>query len=219
VTGYHGEQVHLGNIVVKRPEELQDMEAMRKGNLDDLKGIVDTTRYLSNYSDIVALMILEHQVHIQNMITRVNYDVRRELNITPGQDAAENTNTQISEYVKTKAEPLLVAMLMSDEAELAAQMSSTSGFTDIFEQRGPFDEQGRSLRHLDLETRLFRYPLSYLIYSDAFNRLPGQVRRYIYTRINEIVTHQDNSEKFDHLTEQDRQAIKEILSDTLPEIF
>jgi hypothetical protein len=218
VTGHHGNQVHLGNIVVKRPEELQDLEAMRKGNLDDLSGLVDTSKYLSNSSDIVALMILEHQVHIQNMITRVNYDVRRELNIPPGQGGAESTDAQISQFIKTTVEPLLAAMFMKDEAELTSQMSSTTGFTEIFEQRGPFDKQGRSLRQLDLETRMFRFPLSYLIYSEAFDNLPVPVKRYMYTRIREIVTGQDSSENFDHLSDDDKRAIREILSSTLPEI-
>ena len=219
VTGHHGDQVHLGNIVVRNAEELQDLEAMRKGNLDDLSGLVDTSRYLSDYSDIVALMILEHQVHIQNMITRVNYDVRRALNIPPDQDETENNNSSTPEIVKTTAEPLLAAMLMKNEAELTSQMSSTTGFTDIFEKKGPFDEQGRALRQLDLKTRLFRYPLSYLIYSEAFNNLPVPVKDYIFTRIKEILDGRDNSGNFDHLSEQDRQAIGEILSSTLPEIF
>ncbi|MGW8367572.1 MAG: hypothetical protein ACWGPN_02695, partial [Gammaproteobacteria bacterium] len=74
VTGRHGDQVHLGNIVVERPEDLSDLESLRVGNLDDLTGLIDTSPYLTPYSDIVALLVLEHQIEVQNRIARLHFE-------------------------------------------------------------------------------------------------------------------------------------------------
>ena len=84
-------------------------------------------------------------------------------------------------------------------------------------KRGPRDRQGRSLRDLDLETRLFKYPCSYLVYSPSFAALPEEVKDYVLRRMREILSGQDKSEKFAHMSAADRAAIDEILTDTLPE--
>jgi hypothetical protein len=60
-----------------------------------------------------------------------------------------------------------------------------SSFTDTCPTRGPRDRQGRSLRDFDLRTRLFRYPLSFMIYSDLFDGLPDGVRRGVYGRLRD----------------------------------
>jgi hypothetical protein len=69
---------------------------------------------------------------------------------------------------------LLRSMLFSDEARLEAPMRGTSTFASEFAATGPRDSAGRSLKDLDLNHRLFRYPCSFLIYSDAFNALPNR---------------------------------------------
>ncbi len=70
---------------------------------------------------------------------------------------------------------------------LPAPISGNSGFDAWFQKEGPKDSKGRSLRELDLKTRLFRYPLSYLIYSDGFDGLPEYGKRYVYRRIAEVL--------------------------------
>ena len=120
VTGSHGNQVHLGNIVVRNTADLYDLEAIRKGNLEDLSGLVDTGRYLSPHSDIVALLVLEHQVHVQNLLTRVNYDARAAL-------ARKQENAGAGERIPAIVEPLVKAMLMSGEVPLSEPVSGTSG--------------------------------------------------------------------------------------------
>ena len=76
------------------------------------------------------------------------------------------------------------------------------------------DKQGRSLRDLDLKTRLFRYPLSYLVYSEAFGALPTKVRDYVYGRLWKVLTGREASSDFDHLSTVDSRAILEILAET-----
>jgi hypothetical protein len=221
VTGEHGNQVHLGNIVVGKPEELQDLESIRKGNLENIASFINPENYLTNYSDIDALMVMEHQIQIQNLITRVNYDVRKALfenAMKNGATKAGITDTEL-DTINAIIEPLIMAMLMVDEAEITAPIMGNSGFRAKFENRGKLDSKGRSLRMLDLNTRMFHYPLSYLIYSRAFDALPDIARGYVYERLNQVLSGEDDSELFSHLDEKDRKAIKEILSETKPEFL
>ena len=88
-----------------------------------------------------------------------------------------------------------------------------------FSARGPRDRRGRSLRDLDLQTRLFKYPCSYLVYSPAFDRLPAPVKTYLAGRLREVLTGQDNTPAFAHLSPADRQAILEILEETRPDLW
>lgn len=235
VTGNHGEQVHLGNIVVERPEDLQDLEALRVGNVASLEGLIDTSLYPSPYSDIVALLVLEHQVEVQNLISRLRFEaLGRPVTSGDGESASfaananANANAAAADATAADAtadplaghvEALVRAMLMVDAIELTAPIAGTSGFTERFEARGPYDTAGRSLRQLDLETRLFRYPLSYLIYSEGFQALPQNARSAVYARLTEILEASPETDGLEQLTPADRVAIAEILRDTLPEVF
>lgn len=213
VSGHHGDQVHLGNIVVGDIAELQDLEGMRIGNLEDLDSLLDTSRYLNNKSDIVALLVLEHQVTVQNAITRCSWDTRRLLYDTEQGDATADNNERIASI----AEPLVEALFRVNAGRITGRISGTSGFAEQFAARGPRDKVGRSLRELDLRTRLFKYPLSYVIYSAAFDALPEVIRNQVYRRIAAVLRGEDGSGSFDHLTAEDRTAIDEILRETRPE--
>ncbi|HUF71696.1 MAG TPA: hypothetical protein VMR74_02235 [Gammaproteobacteria bacterium] len=207
VTGRHGDARHLGNIVVERAEDLQDLEALRVGNVDELGGLFDTSSYLRPTSDIVALMVLEHQIEVQNLISRLRFE-------SAGRPPGESAGS-----VDRHIEGLVRAMLTVDAIELPAPIQGGSGFSESFQARGPFDLSGRSLRELDLDTRLFRYPMSYLIYSDAFAALPDGARRAVYARIREILTAVPGEDAFTSLTREDRAAVAQILRETLPAVF
>ena len=103
---------------------------------------------------------------------------------------------------------------MVGETELTDAVRGTSSFSQEFTARGPQDQQGRSLRQFDLKTRVFRYPCSYLIYSDCFDALPEPVLERVYQRLWDVLTGEDEAEKFAHLSAADRTAILEILRDT-----
>jgi hypothetical protein len=206
VSGRHGAQVHLGNIAVRDVTELERLEELRTGNLDTLDSLLDTSAYLSNRSDIVALLVLEHQVRVQNAITRASWDARTAL-------AADADEASLAAL----AEPLVEALFLVDEAELTDEISGTSGFAETFVQRGPRDAQGRSLRELDLKTRLFKYPLSYAIYSRAFDALPARLKDRVYARIRQILSGADASEGYSRLSARDRATILEILATTKPD--
>jgi hypothetical protein len=114
---------------------------------------------------------------------------------------------------------LLKYLLFSGEFTLESPVQGTSGFAEEFSSRGPRDSRGRSLRELDLNTRLFKYPCSYLIYSPAFDRLPQLVKSHVSRRLLQVLVGEDSSTEFEHLTADDRQAILEILRDTKPQLW
>jgi hypothetical protein len=222
VTGTHGEQRHRGNLIVRGkqpPEEGYDPEGM---NRLDLEGLVDTRPYLTSHSDLIALMILEHQAEAHNLITRANFGTRSALHREAALREAlgDEGDEPPGEWSSTKSriasvgEPLVRYFLFSGEARLDAPIRGSSSFAEEFQQLGPRDSQGRSLRDLDLERRLMRYPLSYLIYSEAFTALPDPMRQYIYRRFHEVLTGQDTSREFAHLSPQDRRNILEVVRET-----
>ena len=119
-------------------------------------------------------------------------------------------------------EKLVRYLLFCDEELLTTRIAGTSTFAADFPARGPRDRRGRSLRDFDLRTRIFRYPLSYLVYSPSFDRLPAEGKDYVYRRLWEVLSGQDTSREFKHLSTAERQAILEILRETksgLPSYF
>jgi hypothetical protein len=214
VTGTHGNQLHMGNLILRDlppsspgiNSKKVPVERERGANVTDLSSLFNADPYLTDTSDIVALMIMGHQVAVQNTMTKLNYAVRKSIHDS-GLDKALDGHEKL-------AEQLVEEMLLVGEARLTSRMSGTSGFTEDFETRGPWDSKRRSLRELDLSRRLFRYPLSFLIYSKAFEALPDPAKHFVYNRIEEVLTGDDQSEQFDHLSRIDRQEIREILVDT-----
>jgi hypothetical protein len=203
VTGTHGAQIHRGNLFGQDAVRRQEKEPNYCGNLSNLKAFLDVTRYPSAQSDIVALMVLEHQTHMHNFITRLNYEATMAL------QAYGHIR-----YLKGVAESFLKYLLFTEETSLSAPIHGLSGFAEEFAAQGPRDRQGRSLRDFDLQTRLFKYPCSYLIYSEAFDRLPEPMKAHLYQRLHEILTGRDTSAEFQKIPGATRSAIREILVET-----
>jgi hypothetical protein len=200
VTGTTGSQTHLGNNTnLVDPVRSGGPSTLPTQNLTSLGEMLDTSRYLEPTSDIVALMTLEHQTRMTNLMIRVGWDSRMGM-------AADKLNPEIEEMLKY--------MLFADEEPLRAPVKGVSTFMETFPQRGPRDPQGRSLRDFDLKTRLFRYPLSYMIYSAAFEGLPDKVRERAYQRLYEILTGKDTSKTFATLSPESRGAIFDIVRAT-----
>jgi cytochrome c553 len=220
VTGTHGRQTHMGNQtflppagdLTTIPDFIKDLDLSRGSNVTDLTNRFDTKPYLRATSDIVALMVLGHQSHVHNLMAVAVYKVQDAL-------AGQPKDADINALVKELGEPVVRAMLFSGEAPLTDPVAGTSGFADDFMKPGPRDSRGRSLRDLDLKTRLLRYPLSYVIYSDSFDQMPAVLKDYIYRRLREVLSGADKSPAYAHLSASDREAIVAILRDTKPEVF
>ena len=214
VTGTHADMRHIGNAVGHDSAHPEVLDLRGTQNLTGLEKKFDSNGYLSGLSDIVALMTLEHQTRMTNLMIRTGWEAR--INETSGMDPAAKAQFD------TDLESLVTYMLFADEATLRGPVAGVSTFTKTFAARGPRDHQGRSLRDFDLQRRLFKYPLSYMVYSEAFDAMPNQVKDRVYRRLYDVLTGQDKSDKFKRLSAEDRRAVLEILRETksgLPAYF
>ncbi len=195
VTGKRVPARHMGNLPLFMPKPVSMPPPARVS----MAGQIDLTSYPTPYSDIVALMVLEHQAHAANLITRANWEARL------------NQPLRVAEAVET----LVDYLLFVDEAPIpSGGIEGSSGFTEKFQSQGPRDSKGRSLREFDLNTRLMKYPLSYMIYSQAFQALPADVKQMALDRVRKILAGEISDTKYAQLTSEKRQAITEILQET-----
>jgi hypothetical protein len=182
----------------------------------------NASSYLTNSSDVVAHLVLAHQTQMHNLITLTNYKTRQALYSVVSRDKAGESAADLAvpdglrQQFERPAEQLLRYLLFTNEASLAGTNIAPSSFARDFQSRGVRDPNGRSLRDFDLHTHIFRYPCSYLIYSDAFDTLPEPAKGYVYHRLLQILSGEDQSPDFARLTPADRQAVLEILLATKP---
>lgn len=211
VTGNSGSQHHLGNAVGHDHAHPQLLDTYGTQNLTSLANKFDTSKYLAPTSDIVALMTLEHQTRMTDLFIRVGWDARMAMQDGKLDDAARAK-------LDGEIDDLVTYMLFADEAKLWDPIVGVSTFTKTFPDRGPRDPQGRSLRDFDLQKRMFKYPLSYMIYSPAFDGMPDVVRDRVYQRLFDVLSGKDQSGKFARLSADDRQAVLAIVRATKPNL-
>ncbi len=211
---------HMGNA-------LERHEAGTAVHLESLQGKFDADVLATPHSDIAALLVFDHQMQIMNLLTRVGWEIRFALyeermpQILPavGQGSRHDLTARL---LRDSVNELVDYLLFVDEAPLGGRVHGASGFTEKFAALGPSDRKGRSLRQLDLETRLMRYPCSYMIYTEAFDRLPAEAREAIYKRMWRILSGEEKDQKYARLSLSDRRAVVEIVRDTkrgLPDYF
>ena len=215
VTGEVGPVPHMGNVEVTDVAEPEATLGKVPPPLDALTGVFDLDGFPTAHSDVVALMVLEHQAHMTNLITRLGWEARR---IVFREDASPVSEDGSAEVLEHAAAELVDYLLFVDEAPLSYPVRGSGGFAEQFASRGPRDRHGRSLRDFDLAARLFRYPCSYMIYTDAFDALPGVAKDAVYRRLWEVVSGQETSAPYARLLPVDRRAILEILRDTKPDL-
>lgn len=203
VTGTHGDQHHLGNLFGAADRERVEREPDFRSNITDLKPFFNVDAYPAPTSDIVALMVFEHQVHMHNLITLLNYESRVHL--------ARYGHVN---YLKGLIDDFVSYMLYANEPRLTDRIAGNSDFAERFAARGPKDKQGRSLREFDLKTRVFKYPCSYLIHSDAFDGLPKPTKKQIYRRLWDALNGEGGKSFAGRLSPETRAAILQILKDT-----
>ena len=206
VTGDAASARHLGNITLHDGPELPSGVTPRPSAIASLAPVFESRRHLTPYSDIAAQMVFDHQMHMTNLLTRAGWEVR-----VAFADQRADLPTVIADWAKE----LVDYMLFADEAPLPGPLRGTSGFAARFGARGPHDRSGRSLRELDLKTRLMRYPCSYMIYSEAFDALPGALKEAAYARLWRMLSAEEQSGRYVGLSDRTtRLAILQILRDT-----
>jgi hypothetical protein len=207
VTGASGTLVHRGNFFSNTRPGPQDLDSGTATNVIDLGRYFDVSTYPQSGSDIAALLVFEHQTHLQNVLTRLNYEAQAALRQW---GHVRNLNNL--------GETFLKQLLFTDETPLTSPLHGSPEFIRRFESEGPKDKQGRSFRQLDLQTRLFKYPCSYLIYSEAFDKLSREIKLHLYGRLWKILNGEDADPAFKKIPAETRRAILDILIETKPDI-
>jgi hypothetical protein len=222
VSGTHGATLHLGNTFVTRADHPELSNLAAGANVTDLRSRFDSTRYLSPHSDLVALLVLEHQVRMQNLITHASYETRLALDELAHERPLRETSpgalpAWTEQRIALAGELLLEYLLCRDEAPLNGPLAGTSEFAAEFQRCGPRATNGRSLHQLDLNTRLLRHPCSFLIYAAAFDALPREMKNYLWDRLEQILSGKDTSPTYATISLHARQDLLEILKETKPE--
>ena len=208
VTGSYGRVPHMGNISVM-PEDKGKLKVPDPRALASVEGLLDLKEFPSPHSDVVSLLVLAHQVGMTNHITRLGWEARA--------DAARPSDDGRAR-VKEAAQDLVDYLLFIDEEPLRFPVRGTSGFAEKFSAEGPKDSKGRSLHALDLQTRLLKYPCSYLIYTEAFDALPAPAKAAVYARMWQVLSGAETNRRYARLKPADRVAIIDILRETKPDL-
>jgi len=206
VTGAPDTLRHLGNTIVVDPGS---KPAASASEVPTLEGRLPVERYLSPYSDVTALAVFDHQMHAMNLLTRLGWQAR----VAAAEGAASWPSGAFAALVRETADYLLFA----DEAPLDGPITGGSGFAEWFAGRGPKDSRGRSLRDFDRRSRLFRYPVSYMVYAPVTTALPQSARDALFARMRDVLEGRDLDPRYQRLSPDGRQAALEILHETHPD--
>ena len=222
VTGKHGDSVHRGNVTaVEQPNDTCEMPVEEGANITDLTAFVDVSDYPRQQSDIVALMVLEHQTSVQNVLTRSNHAALRAMHMQRSLQT-ELRETVTEEPVGTArriidhcAEDVVDALLFREEAALPdGGIEGDEAFQTAFVKDAPRSADGRSLKDFQLLTRLFKHRCSYMIHSLTFQYLTPPLKQTVLARLKEVLQGQDAAGRYAYLSEAERGHIERILKET-----
>jgi hypothetical protein len=217
VTGSTGSAPHMGNAAAA-------LDGRSTREVTSVEGLFDADGYRTQSSDIAALLVLSHQTRMTNLLTRASWEARAvDPTLHAPFVATPDAQASIAAMMSGVATEVVDYLLFIDEAKLTDRVRGSTGFAERFSTVGPRDRTGRSLRELDLNRRLMKYPCSYLIYSAAFDALPPAAKDPIYKRLWQVLSGEEREARYrSALSLADRRAIVEILRDTkkdLPSYF
>lgn len=224
VTGQVEEREHLGNTLAKAAPGGPGVELERlvDGGVSVLDGLFASEPYPhGGRSDVVALMVLEHQVGVHNALVEANLATQATLHRHEEMQRAfgepidaplSETNERILSGLATR---VLREMLYVEEVALPGGVEGSAEFQEAFTKERSKNSEGRSLRDLRLYERLMKYRCSHLIYSEAFATLPSPIRTRILDQLHGILTSPADWPEFSHLGASERGHILAILRETL----
>ena len=225
VTGMHGDARHMGNVVSTWVESTRKaaFDSEKGANIKSLDSLINTEPYLRDDSDIVALMVLEHQVGMLNRLTEASHYFTSSLRISrtlypdlTEAKTADDLEGSSASVAQSYAEKVIGYMLFCDEAALPEDgIDGRPDFQNAFQANARKSAKGDSLKDFHLLNRMFKNRCSYMIYSSAFQSLHPALKDVIYRRLWVILDGQDETGNFDHLTLGERRRIVTILRQTL----
>jgi hypothetical protein len=224
VTGKHGSTLHRGNVFTEEKDNELVVDFKRGANVASLDKFFDTRRYLTNSSDIVALLVLEHQTAMQNTITRAGMNCRRMLEYQQAlQRELKETSTNEFAYDSVRSvfdgavRELVDDLLFYQEAALPDGLEGSPAYQQAFQTNARRTATGQSLKDFSLKGQLFQNRCSYLIYADSFLALPAQLKKRVYARLAEILNGENAEPRYAYLGKDERARIANILRETHPE--
>jgi hypothetical protein len=223
VTGYHGTEPHRGNVIASEAGD-QLVFAAAPQRPDELSGFFDPSPYLAATSDVAALLVVEHQMGMQNSLTRANHAARKMLAYQHGLQTSfkepvtdEPTYDSVKSVFASTVQDVVDHLLFRNAAVLPAGVTGGPAFRASFPKDVPRDAAGRSLKDLRLQERIFAQRCSYLIYSPSFRELPDSIKLRILDRLGEVLRNRDPKDRYAYLPADEKQRIYEILRETHPD--
>ncbi|MES2982755.1 MAG: hypothetical protein V4727_10620 [Verrucomicrobiota bacterium] len=201
---------HLGNRVFTEESDLTPSTIPIKS----VAGMVDVKNYLRPTSDVVSLLVLEHQVKMHNLLNAAAMNYRRSVyfmqTLNPDADPAQGSAGEIAD---SSAKDIVDYLFFKHEADLGDGVEGDAGFQQTFVKRFPKSKNGESLAEFRLYGRIFKNRCSYMVYSEAFKGMPPGLKQKVIARMKRVVAGEE--EGFEYLKESERKRIDTILSETL----
>lgn len=221
VTGRSGKDLHMGNLITTADGDSPVLDRAKGSNVLRLDRFFNTNPYLTNTSDIVALMVLEHQCMMHNKFTDGAKSTREamarqhDLQKTFNEPVTDTPQGSALTVIHSQAEKIVKHLLFCEEYTLQdGGVEGGAAFQDAFRKNRHDTADGRSLKDFQLLNRLFKYRCSYMIYSSTFDALPVQLKNEIYAQLDAVLSGQNQSKDYAHLGASERQHIREILLET-----
>ncbi len=223
VTGYRGTTTHRGNALAQEEGD-RLVFAPSSQRPEELSAFFDPSDYLAPTSDVVALLVLEHQSAMQNVLTRAAFATRKMIAYQRSlQQHFQEAETDEPTYDSVKSvfagtvQDIVDRLLFRREAVLPDGVVGGAAFRAAWAADAPRSPAGHALKDLDLHGRIFAHRCSYLIYSEMFAALPEPLKVRVFTRLKAALDSRDPQDRYAYLPAGEKERILDILLTTHPE--
>lgn len=208
VTGDPGFSDHKGNLKGEEVGGKIVTEVIEPGTE------FDWSSYLTETSDILPHLLLEHQAGFMNLVLEATYRARTYRHIGKGEIKPEHVAV-----LDGLAEELVRYLLFADEAKFpAGGIRVDPQYREDFLADRREASGGISLKDLDLETRIFQHRCSYLIYSDVFQATSAPFKEQVYRILGAAISTENPDPDFAYLPDAEKETIRGVLRETLSDL-
>ena len=207
VTGAAGLAAHRGNLTGR----LFNGQLTVYTNLPGAN--FDWQRYPAKSSDLLPHLLLEHQAGFVNRAVEATYRVRTLVHLRAGAFTLEQ-----AKELEDQARSVVDYLLFRDEVPLPKEAVKVDQEfrSEFLKNQRPVHR--RSLKDLNLKTRLFEWRCSYMIYSPVFAGMPAELKNAIYQQLDEALRPGGSNVPRASLDEDEKRTIREILRSTLQDL-
>lgn len=205
---------HLGNLTFPpggKPDRKQ-----RAPQISDVSGQLDASVYPVATSDIVALLVLEHQCQVHNLLTAASYRYRKAAWMAKIFSPDSKDSIELRKIAADDAKAIAAALLFKDAASLGEGVEGSEAYQLAFTGNYPKTKDGETLAEFHLGDRLFTNRCSYMIYSRIFSDLPEPLKTAIAARLRAILTSEHPLPEYSYIGKKERARITAILEETWP---